>query len=842
MILCPQCQTINEVASTRCAGCGASLDGDAAALGSDPYIGRQLGDRFFLQSFLGSGEIGLVYRGTDVSTSAEVAVKIVHPDVAANIGDRLLRSAVAISQVRHAKLASVLAAAREPDGTLYIATEYLRGHTLKQMLEHNGPLGPRRAADILFQLASALAPIHKVGRPHANLKPENVFLVERDGSADFVRICDVGVPDLFGVRKSPQGAVIIGSPKYFSPEQAQGQAATVLSDQFTLGIIAYQLLTGALPFFGATPDQLLAAIAAGTPTPIARRTPGIQLPPKLEQIIQRCLSKTPGERYADLRALATDVAAVIKSTQPEAAPPRKKGFVQASTVMADPGMIGSLQASVEPDDDDDDQSDRTSVREVHWGNEKTGEHTPLVDDRTPAVSPIAALAATTRPTPPAPPPMGRPPRPPTQNDMMNVPPPLMVTGAIDSSDLQAALESATAAVGRPSAPPAGAGRRAAFDDDLQAALAAAAAEVGDPGSPPARRPATPDPFGGAELSGLNATPAGSAAALASAPSARPSSPGGVRLTHEIMSAIDEELVDASVSIPPQAGAPASPLATMDDLKELRRPVEGTAAGRGTPRATDGGKKAKLAAAGLLLVLGGGAGAYFLMGETPADPPPTRTAPPSATAGASAASPSVASLAPSAGPSAAAASVPPSGPATDAVATGSAPGTAAPSAAGSFDPDEPALVRKAREDAAKAAAAAAASGAPAPLPTSVSLTSDPPGATVLIGERKLGLTPMDVPIDPASTQVFTLRLDGFESAQITADPKTAPPGKPFSIATKLAPAGGAPAPAPATAAATAAPKPKPKPAPAGGSDAPAPKPKPKPAPKKPSAEVEDPFAE
>jgi serine/threonine protein kinase len=839
MILCPQCQTINEVASTRCAGCGASLDGDASALGSDPYIGRQLGDRFFLQSFLGSGEIGLVYRGTDVSTSAEVAVKIVHPDVAANIGDRLLRSAVAISQVRHAKLASVLAAAREPDGTLYIATEYLRGHTLKQMLEHNGPLGPRRAADILFQLASALAPIHKVGRPHANLKPENVFLVERDGSADFVRICDVGVPDLFGVRKSAQGAVIIGSPKYFSPEQAQGQAATVLSDQFTLGIIAYQLLTGALPFFGATPDQLLAAIAAGTPTPIARRTPGIQLPPKLEQIIQRCLSKTPAERYADLRALATDVAAVIKSTQPEAAPPRKKGFVQASTVMADPGQIGSLHASIEADDEDDDESDRTSVREVHWNNEKTGEHTPLVDDRTPAVSAVAALAATTRPSPPAPPAAGRPPRPPTQNDMMNVPPPLMVTGAIDSSDLQAALESATAAVGRPAAAPAppAAPRRAAFDDDLQAALAAAAAEVGDAAAPaPPRRPATPDPFGGVDLAGLNATPAGSAAALASAPSARPSSPGGVRLTHEIMSAIDEELVDASVSIPPQAGAPAAPLATMDDLKELKRPVEGAAANRPVARPGAGNNKAKLVAAGLLLVLGGGAGAYFLMGETPSTPMP-RVAPPATQA------PAAATGGPRTAPSATPSAVPsvtPSIAAPDSAAP-SAAASAAPSAAASaIDPDEPALVRKAREDAEKAAAAAAASGAPAPLPTNVTLTSEPAGATVLIGDRKLGLTPMDVPIDPATPPVFTLRLDGYESAQVAADPKTAAPGKPFTIPTKLVAVGATPA--PATAAPTAAPKPKPKPAPAEGSAAPAPKPKPKPAPKKPSTEVEDPFAE
>jgi len=829
MILCSQCQTMNEVASTRCAGCGASLDGDAAALGSDPYIGRQLGGRFFLESFLGSGEIGLVYRGMDVSTNTKVAVKIVHPDVAANIGDRLLRSAVAISQVRHAKLASVLAAAREPDGTLYVATEYLPGQTLKQLLEHNGPLGPRRAADILFQLASALAPIHKVGRPHANLKPENVFLIERDGSADFVRVCDVGVPDLFGVRKSAQGAVIIGSPKYFSPEQAQGQSATVVSDQFTLGIIAYQLLTGALPFFGATPDQLLAAIAAGTPTPIARRTPGIQLPPKLEQIIQRCLSKSPGERYADLRALATDVASVIKNTQPETAPPRKKAFVQASTVMADPSQIGPLHASRELDDDDDDESDRTRVGEVHW----TGEHAALVDDSTPAVSSAAALAATIRSSPPTPVPAPRPPRPPTQNDMMSVPPPLMVTSAIDSVDLQTALESATPAASK--TPPAPI-RRPAFDDDLEAAMAAAAAEVGDgaASTPLQRRPATPDPFGGVDLARLSATAAGSAAALDSAPSSRPSNPGGARLTNQIMSAIDEELEDASVNVRPRAGVPAAPLASVDDFKELRRP-EGAAPIRSVVRKSADNARAQLAAAGLLLVLGGGASVYFLMGEDPPESTPrvAQTAAPAAPAAASVAPSALPSATPSASPSA----IPSAVPSIPVSAATSAPPSAAASA---IDPDEPALVRKARDDAEKAAAAAAASGAAAPPPTSVTLTSEPAGATVLIGDRKLGLTPIDIPIDPATAPVFTLRLDGFESVQLAADPMTATPGKPFTIATKLVAAEAAGTPRAAAPAPRPKPnKPAPAPAPASGSAAPAPKHKPKPVPKA-STEVEDPF--
>ena len=819
MILCPQCQTLNEVASARCAGCGNPLDGDDASLGSDPYIGRQLGDRFFLQTFLGSGDIGLVYRGTDVSTGQEVAVKVIHPDVAATIGDRLLRSAVAISQVRHPKLASVLAAAREHDGTLYVATEYLRGQTLKQMLEHNGPLGPRRASDILFQLASALAPIHKVGRPHANLKPENVFLVERDGTTDFVRICDVGVPDLFGVRKTAQGQVINGSPKYFSPEQAQGQPATVASDQFTLGIIAYQLLTGALPFFGATPDQLLAAIAAGTPTPIARRTPGIQLPPKLEQIITRCLSKSPSERYADLRALATDVAAVIKSTQPEAAPPRKKGFVQASTIMADPGMIGSLQANAEFDEGDD---DRTNIGEAVWGQETTGQHTPIGGELTPATDLPAMVANAMRPgvqtvPVPPPPPAHRPPRPPTQNDMKSMPPPLMATGALDSSDLRAALDSAQRPASRPAAP----ARKSSFDDDLQAALAAAAAEVGESPKPTLRSLGGSDPLATSSMESLNLSPPAQ-------PAARPGPPPGVRLTHEIMSAIDEELVDASVSMT-AAGVNPTPLSSAQELRDIKRPTD-TLRPVSRPMVQGGGRKKLFIAVGAV-VLGGAAGAYFMAGGSEDTPQTNRAAPSMAVpAGASSAAPMAA---PSAVPS----------PSVAASAAASQAVSAAASQAASAAEDLPASIRAEQQrkldEIAKAAASAAPSnGADAlPAPLTWHINSDPAGATIVENGKPIGVTPFDVTLETKAIRHFTLKLDGYESTDVGADPKLA--SNP-SVSATLKKAGAA-----------APPAPKPKPAGGGGNDAapkppapptkaPAPASKPKPKPK-PSTEVEDPFA-
>ena len=179
------------------------------------------------------------------------------------------------SQGPPCKSRGTLAANRLPDGTTYIITEFVPGNTLRDVLKNAGRLTPSRAADILFQLCSALAPIHRAGRPHANLKPENVFVEERPDGKQVVRIVDVGSPVIFGAHHLSGTRQVVGSAKYFSPEQASGESVTLASDQFSLGIIGYLLLTGALPFFGATPDQLLKAIIDSEPKPIRERVPSV---------------------------------------------------------------------------------------------------------------------------------------------------------------------------------------------------------------------------------------------------------------------------------------------------------------------------------------------------------------------------------------------------------------------------------------------------------------------------------------------------------------------------------------------------------------------------------------
>lgn len=563
MIICPQCQALNDQRNTICIRCGASLIDDDVL--GDPFVGRLLGRRFTLHEVIGSGEIGMVYRGIDDKTGQGVAVKIIHPDVAALHGDELLDWARRVAQIRHGKVAAMLGASRESDGTTYIVSELLEGETLRGLVERVGPLSPRRVADILFQLCNALAPIHKVDRPHANLKPENVFLIAGQ-QGDFVKITDTGSPALFGVHHTAQGRVVIGAAKYFSPEQARGDEVGLASDHFTLGVIGYQLLSGALPFFGATPDQLLDAIISNTPTPITERAPAT--PPDLAGVIERCMAKDPSGRYPDLRSLARDLAGVIK-TRP-AAPPKKTFGAgrDFSTVVARPDQLlpplGPNEGFSAAD------SEATVMQEVPDDIQAL-----LADD------PVQPLTGEATPSP---------------VDDLDL-------GLGGGDDLASALAAAAASVGA-SPPPRsrsavvtprtpGAGIRArqtaprvsppsrsslAADDPLAAALAEAEAELDADGAPEAF-----DPFPDLDLDlGPPARPAPTPPAPARVkstpvpglptPSAPPHTASAPLSSDDILSAIGEELGPSDV---PKAVAPrpaaSNPLATAADFASLSVP-------------------------------------------------------------------------------------------------------------------------------------------------------------------------------------------------------------------------------------------------------------------------------
>lgn len=712
MVICENCQTVNHPSNPACTSCGAPLGLDPALEG-DPFIGRTFGGgRFRLDSVVGSGELGMVYAGTDGRTHQAVAIKIVHPDVAATHGDELLRSAGAVARLRHAKIATVLAAARESDGTTFIVTEFVDGETLKSMLGRVGPLGPRRAADILFQLCSALAPFHRAGRPHANLKPENVFLAKRDDGSDFVKIVDAGSPDLFGVRDVGGGHVIIGNPKYFSPEQVLGEQVDLASDLFTLGIIGYQLLTGALPFFGATPDQLLDAIVNNTHTPVEQRASG-NVPAKLAQVIQLCLAKRAEERPKDLRQVATMLASVIKTTQ--AAPKRKrKPFGMPgggpSTVVAN---IAQLEALEEEDDDATIARglDAETLAALSDPGADLDPSTVVLDQ------PIAEES---------------------------IPEPLMFTGAFDNSAMRAAVEQATAAqevqasqppprVSNPPAP--------AFDSDLQAALDAASVDA----PPPARDSGGFDPFASLPIEHPDLPPPrNSSPPLGQSVESPAPSP---HLASAILDAMDDVRPTQSKAAP----AVVAPLATAADFEAIApSTVSSTAESLEAlpPAPPTINTRWLIVLTCLLFAVGGAAFVYVnYIDVEPTDEGkrrgrPATTAPvkPASDASAASANPASAGSVVSANP-----------------ASGESVAVASTKSAASVESAAPKTAESVESAAPKTAA---------PAPITVTLRSNPNNAEIFEGKANLGKSPLTLTVKPGDKRSLTFKFKDHKNLRYT----------------------------------------------------------------------------
>jgi eukaryotic-like serine/threonine-protein kinase len=243
--------------------------------------------------------MGEVYRARDTRLDRTVAVKVLPPSMAAD-GDRLQRfehEARILSTLNHPNLLAVYDVGLE-DGVHYLVSEFLVGHTLRELLEQN-PLGVRRATDYSVQIAKGLAAAHEKGIVHRDLKPENIFITEDGG----VKILDFGlakmsaVNDASGMTMTVQTVpgIVLGTVGYMAPEQVRGQAADARSDLFAFGAVLYEMLSGKRAFQGVTPADTMSAILKEDPQELseARR----QIPPALESIVRHCLEKNPARRF-----------------------------------------------------------------------------------------------------------------------------------------------------------------------------------------------------------------------------------------------------------------------------------------------------------------------------------------------------------------------------------------------------------------------------------------------------------------------------------------------------------------------------------------------------------------
>ena len=261
---------------------------------------------------LGAGGMGEVYRARDTRLNRTIAIKVL-PSGLADDRDRLRRfeqEAQAASALNHPNILTIHDIGHEA-GVAFIAMEWVQGKTLRDLLA-DGRLPPRRLAHIAHQIADGLAQAHAAGIVHRDLKPENIMVSDTDR----VKIVDFGLaklkrpdgPELSQAMTQSAGTaagVVLGTVGYMSPEQASGRDADHRSDQFSLGLIAYEAVTGRRPFARPTAAQTMTATIEAEPEPVD--AVNREVPPHLALVIHRCLEKNPANRYESTRDLARDL-------------------------------------------------------------------------------------------------------------------------------------------------------------------------------------------------------------------------------------------------------------------------------------------------------------------------------------------------------------------------------------------------------------------------------------------------------------------------------------------------------------------------------------------------------
>lgn len=284
--------------------------------------------------------MGEVYRARDSRLDRTVAVKLIPQRLSQNpdLKKRLDTEARAISKLSHPNICTLHDIGHQ-DGIDFLILEYVEGKTLRQLLD-SGSLPMRKIIAIAVQIAEGLAKAHEAGIIHRDLKPENLII-----SPDAVKILDFGLAKL-GLDEPNQGqtlssessstrpGVLLGTFKYMSPEQASGQNLDFRSDQFSLGTVLYEMVTGKHPFQKASLPQTLVAIAQEEPVAIGLMNP--EVPPPFGWVVERCLAKEPEERYFSTRDLVRDLHAIrdrLTDLQPVRSEDRPNNLPAASTVL-----------------------------------------------------------------------------------------------------------------------------------------------------------------------------------------------------------------------------------------------------------------------------------------------------------------------------------------------------------------------------------------------------------------------------------------------------------------------------------------------------------------------------
>ena len=253
--------------------------------------GTLLAGRFRIEAMLGIGGMGVVYRATDTALDVPVALKLLRPELASrpDAFERFRQELLMARLVSSPRVVRIHDLAQH-QGQWMISMDLVEGEGLDHLIDREGPLPLERTIEVARQLAEGLSAAHARGVIHRDLKPANV-LVDGAGNA---YISDFGVARSLASQGLTQTGAVVGTPDYLSPEQARGETVDARSDLYALGLILYEMLTGRMPFAGATVSEALAQRMVRPPAPVTRHRP--DTPPWLARLVDRLLRPQPGHR------------------------------------------------------------------------------------------------------------------------------------------------------------------------------------------------------------------------------------------------------------------------------------------------------------------------------------------------------------------------------------------------------------------------------------------------------------------------------------------------------------------------------------------------------------------
>lgn len=312
MLICPHCCRRYDAGTALCPSHAGEPLLPLDTL-DDPRVGTIIDDRYLVTGVLGTGGMGRVYRAWQRSTHRAVAVKLIQRDAGdPTTAARFLREARITANLKSPHTVTVYDSGQLNDGGLYMVMELLEGRDLSELVAEHGPLTLNRLQALSLQLCDSVFEAHALGLVHRDIKPANLLVTVTPTGVEQLHVLDFGVAKLVdqGGQKLTRAGASIGSLAYMSPEQVAGSEVGPATDIYAIGVTLFALITGRLPFERSTSLALMLAHRQDAPPSLLEHCPRTPALGQLDTIVQRCLAKTPAQRFATVSELRAALAAL----------------------------------------------------------------------------------------------------------------------------------------------------------------------------------------------------------------------------------------------------------------------------------------------------------------------------------------------------------------------------------------------------------------------------------------------------------------------------------------------------------------------------------------------------